>query len=387
MGLVMSASLPLQPALLAGQHSEKGLFNAQGLYNCFVSVVIQSLWHLEAFRTGFVALPQHSHPTSDEQAACVRCALTQIFTHFEFADESVLPPDALRVALSLVIDTRLQTSKFALGAMSDAEEALEEVLRFLHCDHVGAETKATNENDNTPMEDATAPHVLESRLSRSLDVACTPECVAHRVFGMQLMEQKMCTQPNCGASSDPEMSTLFLYRIYMDELREHRARDAAISFEAMLKASYSQQDYSCPRPTHHEHGACTGPAKAERWLLNQPAVFTLMCAWSNPEPERDEIEACFSLLPKRIHPERFLQMATTPVEYRLRGMVAYYGKHYVCIFYSPQTRAFVMLDDRRVVRLGAWADVIARCCKGKLQPTIVFFEAVVAPTQTCPRVS
>jgi hypothetical protein len=352
-----SSSAAAAATIITGQLGEKGLFNAKGLNNCFTSVVIQSLWHLEAFRERFAVLPAHVHPTPEEQAACVRCALTHIFTHYQFGVDDILPPDALRVALSLVIDHHLQTSKFAMGGMSDAEEALEEVLRFLHCDHINAQTKNSTAN---------------------LDTTCTPECISHHVFGMQLMDQKVCTRGECGASSDPEMSTCFLYRVYMDELRMHRAREPDVSFEDMLQVSYSQQPYSCPRSSQHRHGACTGPAKAERWLLNQPAVFTLMCAWSSPEPEREDIAACFALLPKRIHPERFMHVvsAAAPVEYRLRGGVYHYCKHYVCIFYSPLARSFVMLDDCRVTRLGAWSDVVAKCCKGKLHPVLFFYERV-----------
>ena len=45
---------------------EKGLDNPTGMYNCFINVIIQSLWHIEAFKNYFfIAMIDH-HPSIDE---------------------------------------------------------------------------------------------------------------------------------------------------------------------------------------------------------------------------------------------------------------------------------------------------------------------------------
>ena len=53
---------------------DKGLENLFGQNNCFLNVVIQSLWHLKSFRDKFRTWDTHSHPT-DEAEKCVHCAL------------------------------------------------------------------------------------------------------------------------------------------------------------------------------------------------------------------------------------------------------------------------------------------------------------------------
>jgi len=50
----------------------KGLINLAGQNNCFLNVVIQALWHLRSFRTGFAKWDDHQHTTTD---TCVHCAL------------------------------------------------------------------------------------------------------------------------------------------------------------------------------------------------------------------------------------------------------------------------------------------------------------------------
>ena len=50
----------------------KGLSNDTGENNCFLNVVIQSLWHLNDFRSKFKEQATHEH---DERSACIFCAL------------------------------------------------------------------------------------------------------------------------------------------------------------------------------------------------------------------------------------------------------------------------------------------------------------------------
>ena len=65
-----------------------------GQYNCFLNVVIQSLWHLPAFRTALLSLPNAlpDNGASPKDAAVLR-ALHNIFTAF-----SKTPPDSQQQA-------------------------------------------------------------------------------------------------------------------------------------------------------------------------------------------------------------------------------------------------------------------------------------------------
>lgn len=45
------------------------------------------------------------------------------------------------------------------------------------------------------------------------------------------------------------------------------------------------------------------------------------------------------------------------------------------MFWSQAFQSYVMFDDKRVSNLGTWAQVVERCTKGKLQPTVILYEA------------
>src|SRR3989338_8728197 len=103
---------------------DKGLANPAGSNNCFLNVVIQSLWHLVSFRERFWQWNDQHHDHK-EPASCVFCALSIVFTQYKFGEEEFIPPNALRTALHLIYK---ETEKFQLGCLDDAAEALAAVL-------------------------------------------------------------------------------------------------------------------------------------------------------------------------------------------------------------------------------------------------------------------
>ena len=61
--------------------------------------------------------------------------------------------------------------------------------------------------------------------------------------------------------------------------------------------------------------------------------------------------------------------------YRLCSMVCYYGQHYQALVLVPEAGGWLMFDDTRVSRVGAWADVRRKCEAGRIQPSVLFYEA------------
>jgi hypothetical protein len=68
-------------------------------------------------------------------------------------------------------------------------------------------------------------------------------------------------------------------------------------------------------------------------------------------------------------------------EYVFRGMVCYYGRHYVGFFASrsieqdgKEMERWFLFDDTRVKRVGTWEEVRSRIERGGYQPTLLFYE-------------
>ena len=104
----------------------KGLSNNIGEYNCFLNVVIQSLWNSRPFRELFLSIDKDRHFHKDPQS-CVFCALKTLFTTYETDARSVIEPNDVRTSLSFAHN---KDSKFQLRRMDDASEAFVSLKSF-----------------------------------------------------------------------------------------------------------------------------------------------------------------------------------------------------------------------------------------------------------------
>lgn len=385
----------------------KGLSNEMGENNCFLNVIIQSLWHIRSFRvliaTGDHAVHhrcggkdvKHKFRTdltpsstwkdtrSGNTGSCLLCELERIFVLYQFAEEPVLEVDGVRLALSTM---------FEVGAMNDATETLEAILDALHWDTFnrmlmlrrGQSFLSVDEMSNSTMEDASA-------------IVCAPQCVSHLLFQMNLMEMKSC--PSCDATTEPLMNTDFLYRVYASELMRQapgRTLEEVMCLEAQ---GLSDADDASGITSLYKCENCNRSGMVlSRWMLTLPMVFAISIIWSSDRVQKDEIRVWMELLSNQRRPreedanQQTLDMSNifrlgededrpaVSSQYGFRGLVCYYGRHYVGFFASrsiedgvEQERWF-LFDDTRVKRVGAWEDVRLRIERGGYQPTLLFYE-------------
>ena len=164
----------------------KGLRNPARANNCFLNADLQALWHCAPFRAALAAGAVHTHPIG--AAPCVTCALRSVYAWYEYADETVVPPDDVRVALAQL---NVAQNRFKLGAMEDASETLCAILERLH------------------LEALEAREVVRIDSGNAADEACSSACVAHAAFGMEYFWWWRCAV--CGASTDPVPHTALTY--------------------------------------------------------------------------------------------------------------------------------------------------------------------------------
>eukprot|EP01117_Protostelium_nocturnum_P001079 TRINITY_DN11405_c0_g1_i1.p1 TRINITY_DN11405_c0_g1~~TRINITY_DN11405_c0_g1_i1.p1 ORF type:complete len:633 (-),score=181.22 TRINITY_DN11405_c0_g1_i1:50-1948(-) len=329
---------------------EKGLLNGFGENNCFLNVVIQALWHLEPFRAKFLNHQKKStqhHPLHNSDD-CISCALESIFMQYQFSDSATLPPTALRETLAILFKP---VQKFQLKQLDDASEALEAVLERLHGQLDGK--TLSNSEDNTYCKDV--------------------ECIPHKVFGLNLVEQVKCHK--CGAVSAPLKSSMFTTYTYAASLKNAGMRDSSVdaTFCQLLNKANMDQRY-CPNKEK-----CDTLCKMRRQLTHLPEIFSVGVVWDSDTPTLEDIAATLKMISLRIDlsnvfnsPDRRNNIQSW---YKLRGMICYYGKHYIVFLYNERRREWMVYDDVTVKGLGNnWVELQQRMIRGKLQPSVLFYE-------------
>jgi len=328
-------------------NDEKGLLNFMGENNCFLNVVIQSLWHLEPFRAKFTshdALSSHHHQEREE---CVYCSLEIIFTQYEFSEDAQIPPTALRKTMHLLYKSQ---ARFQLFELDDAAEAFEAVLACLH-------------NQYHRFEKESSQHEL-------VDKCGSLKCIAHRVFGVNTIEQIECK--SCGATTEPIHSTLFTAYAYAAGLRAVYQKYPTASFCQLISLAGADKR-CCPN-----REKCNNLCPIKHSLKSLPEVFTTSIVWDSADASVAEVESFLNMISWQIDLGNIFSLklvGRTSCLYRLRGMICYYGKHYTAYFYSVEHQQWFVYDDSTVKAIGIdWPTIRKRCLKGHLQPAMLFYE-------------
>jgi len=114
-----------------------------------------------------------------------------------------------------------------------------------------------------------------------------------------------------------------------------------------------------------------------------PSVITLGLVWMTANPGSAGIAELLDCIDPFIYPHRLFDSSgvvpepTPPRVAQLRGMICYYGRHYVACFYSEEQRQWLSFDDIRVHSVGAeWSDAVAHCSKSRYQPLLLFYQTL-----------
>lgn len=220
------------------QSTHKGLSNKRGENNCFLNGVLQVLWHNKTFRKLILSVQDHTCPDSPKPSSspstkspvpssetkCVFCSLKNLFLEYQFSDSAQIPSTALRKTLAIIYKPE---NKFQLNAMDDSAECLEAILQRLHADLATSQLrKKTKPSGNDhhhhhhassggkPPQSSQAA-LVEAAIRRE-NTVCNPACVAHNVFGLNILEQSVCS---CGSTTEPLCYSSFVQYFNVPEVK------------------------------------------------------------------------------------------------------------------------------------------------------------------------
>ncbi|XP_015795546.1 uncharacterized protein LOC107371908 [Tetranychus urticae] len=348
----------------------KGLLNMPGQNNCFLNSAIQVLWHLDIFRRSFRELSGHACMGSE---SCIFCALKELFTQFQYSQESALPPDSLRKALA---ETFSDQRRFQLGFMDDAAECFENILLRIH-DHIA---------HDEPEDGCRAPH-----------------CISHEKFAMNLVEQVSCS--SCGYTSEPHPFTQLVNYVSSPALCVQAKKLATCppvnprlsTFGSLLRSGEAYGNIrDCP-------SGCGSKIQIRKTLVNQPDIVSVGLVWDSERPSLNQITQIFSIIETQLNLEDVFdgfgpinksrsavsvstglggclplqqqqQLSASSSILELVGLVTYYGKHYSTFFYHTSLSCWIYFDDAAVREIGPhWDQVVDKCIKGHFQPLLLLY--------------
>ncbi|KAL0025091.1 hypothetical protein WJX79_008079 [Trebouxia sp. C0005] len=391
----------------------RGLSNMFGQYNCFLNVIIQSLWHLPAFRTALLTLPSAGDngksPTAN--GASPRDAAVSV------------SPDELREALS-DLEKGQSPVEFELSQMHDAAEVLGEVFNCLHRAQLGSAATGgldpqlpqlvrvptasssgslsalATHPDPTPRHHC-ASSIAQDVFGQKVQVPCPPDDLnspvskkARAEVGQWQQQQSRSTasqqrqqaqqhqqhqQQQAAAkrqSKDSGMVDMHQFWKYFHLVPAQAMRIAYDglnrqgSFEAVLREADSAE--ALPKRSRQSGAA----PLLDITLLNQPKVFTLALVWESAKVAEEAITTTVDALQDRVDLSNLLRGVSpqSNAYYVLKSIICYFGHHYQAYAFSEELEQWLLFDDTNIQLIGDWQDVKHMVRSSRLQPSVLFYE-------------
>ncbi|GLC41576.1 hypothetical protein PLESTM_001216400 [Pleodorina starrii] len=145
---------------------------------------------------------------------------------------------------------------------------------------------------------------------------------------------------------------------------------------------------------HHAHGWIPGATAAAHplaTLLRFPTVFTLALVWESLQAPPEALRGTLEALGSRVDLALLFRCSGTvgthppsaPCE--LRSVICYFGHHYLVFALSEELGLWLMIDDANIQLVGHWSDVVKAMNAKRLQPSLLFYEAVGRGRQLQPQ--
>ncbi|KAL4450736.1 hypothetical protein ABPG77_001092 [Micractinium sp. CCAP 211/92] len=340
----VSASGPAQVAAAPPPSCDvatPGLRNETGEYNCFLNVIIQCLWRCADFRRQVMAWGPDV------------CAHDPVFAALHSLFHAFAAEEAQRRAGGPLTGT---AARRGLIDPSELRQALSVTS--------GEQFRAGEMND--------AGEVLLTLYERTIRTGAAAEDAVNAIFGLSVEEQVKCAR--CGKATHCSSYTQFFCNVQAAALQQAFGTTASRrSMGQLFRQLEMQLQKSCDR----DLGGCGAKNCVSCSLTSAPRVFTVQLAWESHREEAHSVAATLANIDEQVDlADVYLGVEPGSKLYRLNSMVCYYGQHYSAFVWADDLGAWLMFDDAAVSRVGAWADVRCKCEAGRIQPSVLFYEAV-----------
>ena len=302
--------------------SSTGMLNPRGEYN-FLNVIVQTLWHVEAFRKSLM-----SAATDDPIVAALRALFEELTASHAASDGATrapISPEALRILLS-------KDEHFKLADMADAAEAFETLLNRIKAS--GAEA---------------AISVFEAMLIDASSLASKPQ---------------------------PQPCSAFVLYASVAALRE--VADRSKPFDEVLRLRLVAAGAAPLTPSATESRKISvGPL---------PPVFTFGLAWDSTQQSREALDAVLERIDETIDISKVLAGVDSPRPASLCGIVCYYAAHYIAMVHDPQMHSWLHFDDTSDVTLigSSWVEVRSVCMSRRYLPALILYHKLAPDERGAP---
>lgn len=327
--------------------------NNLGENNCFVNSIIHFFNYIPELLS-YITNPKFE---SKLKISPLLTQLSLLMTQYKDIHDSdgcdnniILDPIGLREEIAKFFK---QEKIYQIGQQGDPIELLIFFLQSFHSISFPDYNKNLKENENK----------------------CDPRCLSHLLFHIGLKEVKDCQRCHNKVIT-PYHTNYFIYEIYIKEvfeylLQEDNSSQFQQNFEKLFilsKKAMEYVEYPCDK--------CKNNISSKKLYCNSNGKYLIIQTSDlNHNTSMEQVCKSYFLIPKCVNSEDlfFIEKNGIQKTYSLFGIILYWNKHYLSVFYDKDLKQYVLYDDTTVLTYDSWDGLIPYLLKNQYCPIALFY--------------
>ena len=326
--------------------------------NCFINVIIQTLYHSLSFQQYILKQPYQLYINSPSSSTSLNPLyyLKLIFSEYKTQTQTIrnnrlITSTPFRKALSVYYP------QYNPRQSGDPVELFTHIMNGIHSSYM-----------NSP------------DFSSDVLKKCIPPCVAHGSFYLNLSDLTKCTRCNAVQKIQYD-NNCFSYEIYIWEIFSLIADKTYISWKQSLSALYHSIATNVDNDVKVPGCSCGANAKVTKQLklnnaFQQDFNIALSLTWSSPVAQYRELCKIYGLIQLSFNNNVLFDIDDKQhcKKMFLYSMVLFWNNHYICIIKGKKYE-WHLLDDTTIKHFTKYSDVLVYCVKNKYCPVMLFYSA------------
>ena len=325
------------------------LLNPKGANNCFINVVIQSLYHTDKFKEKILKIPFNKEDQSIILNPIFRLQCS--FNHYKQIQES--PSDHSLDISNFRLSLSNYSKELKKGNFGDPVEVLNQIFNYIHL------------HDQNIELDNEAPSLFYCN-----------NCISHEFFSIKIKDKIYCSKCNKEKSTIYD-SNYFIYEIFITEILNIIKGKTSDSYKNQLFSNAKIIGRTIEQKINIEGCYCQKPEiKREIFQCDYyNPYFVINLTWNNQQPNLDDVCKVFNLISLFDFNGNLFSFeegySYLNKKYYLYSIILYYNNHYTCAINKGNIWYFI--DDDKKNEFKSYKNLVYYLLNNHYHPIILFY--------------
>ena len=323
--------------------------------NCFLNVLIQTLFNLESFRENILKYFMDNSSSIQDEIVSEFYNLIKSYKLEQIKNEEILLSKEPKLSVNLLRNKlNLKYGNYFRGQCGDPMESLEHIFNSIH-------------------DEFTSNTLYKNKINKNFD------CPIHQFFYLELIENLICRK--CQKyNKRPYDKDCYMFQIFVSEIckriskKNQNFENIHSKFFSQIKEQNENYDISNARLEGCKCAEINYKKRLNLFRVNNTYVV-INLTWNDEFPDLKDILYIYTSLPLSDKNKNLFNVLDEKDQRTLyiKSIILYGIYHYICVIYLNKFKKWGIIDDKTIKYIDKYYDLVDYLLRNHLSPVGVIY--------------